>query len=126
MQTQLFEALEQFEPTMIALRRDFHRHPELSFQEVRTPERIANFYAERGIPHETAVGGRGVVATIEGKHPGPTIAVRADFDALPLQEETTLAFRSIHPGVMHACGHDGHTAMVMAGGPRASTRCCIS
>lgn len=114
MQTQLFEALEQFEPTMIALRRDFHRHPELSFQEVRTPERIAAFYTERGIPHQTAVGGRGVVATIEGKQPGPTIAVRADFDALPLQEETTLAFRSIHPGIMHACGHDGHTAMVMA------------
>lgn len=113
MQENLFAALDQYEAEMIRLRRDFHRHPELSFQEVRTPAKIIAFYEALGIPYREQVGGSGIVATLKGTRPGKTIAVRADFDALPLQEETDLSFRSIRPGVMHACGHDGHTAIVL-------------
>lgn len=113
MQQQLFTQLDQLEQQIIERRRDLHRHPELSFQEVRTPNAIASFYEELGLPYRRNVGGSGIVATLKGKHPGKTIAIRADFDALPLQEETDLAFRSIHPGVMHACGHDGHTAIAL-------------
>ncbi len=109
----LFTHLAQQEAEMIRLRRDFHRHPELSFQEVRTPAKIIEYYEALGIPYQKNVGGNGIVATLQGARPGKTIAVRADFDALPLQEETELSFRSIRPGVMHACGHDGHTAIVL-------------
>ena len=113
MQENLFTYLTEYESEMIRLRRDFHRHPELSFQEVRTPAKIAAFYDALGIPYRANVGGSGIVATLTGTRPGKTIAIRADFDALPLQEETELSFRSIRPGVMHACGHDGHTAIVL-------------
>jgi len=109
---QLFSNLDQLAAEISAIRRDLHRHPELSFQETRTPRLIQEYYDRLGIPWRT-VGGRGVVATLTGAAPGRTVAVRADFDALPIQEETSHAFRSIVPGVMHACGHDGHTALVL-------------
>src|SRR5699024_6302657 len=74
---------------------------------------IANFYKNLGIPYETNVGGNGVIATLKGGKPGKTVALRADFDALPIQDEKNVPYKSTVPGVMHACGHDGHTATLL-------------
>ncbi len=99
---------------MVALRRDLHQHPELSGEEARTAERIARRLTELGIPHRTAVAGHGIVADLPGPPGVPAVALRADMDALPILEETGLPFASVRAGVMHACGHDGHTS-IMAG-----------
>lgn len=97
---------------MVALRRDLHRHPELSGEEERTGARIVAQLEELGLkPRRMA--GTGVVADICGEREGARIALRADMDALPIQEETGLEFASIHDGVMHACGHDGHSSMLL-------------
>ncbi len=98
---------------MVEIRRHLHAHPELSFEEVETPEFIAGYHKELGHQVRTGVGGRGVVALLEGGRPGPTVALRADFDALPIQEQNDLPYRSKVDGVMHACGHDGHTATLL-------------
>ncbi|NUQ36957.1 MAG: amidohydrolase [Caldilineales bacterium] len=100
-------------PDLIAWRRDFHRHPELGFQEVRTAGIVAAHLRGLGIETSTGVGQTGVVGVIEGRGPGPTLLLRFDMDALPVTEETGLSFASLHPGRMHACGHDGHTAIGM-------------
>ncbi|ASI36944.1 MULTISPECIES: M20 family metallopeptidase [unclassified Exiguobacterium] len=99
---------------MVERRRYLHQHPELSFHEVETPNYIASRLEELGIEVRRNVGGRGVVGTIRGGKPGKTVALRADFDALPIQDEKTVDYRSTVPGVMHACGHDGHTATLLA------------
>src|SRR5690606_9150463 len=96
------------------IRRHLHMHPELSHQEVETPEFIANYLEQLNIPVRRGVGGRGVVGKIEGGKPGKTIAFRADFDALPIQDAKEVPYKSTIPGVMHACGHDGHTAALLA------------
>lgn len=96
------------------IRRHLHMHPELSHQEVETPEFIANYLEQLNIPVRRGVGGRGVVGKIEGGKPGKTIAFRADFDALPIQDAKEVPYKSTVPGVMHACGHDGHTAALLA------------
>jgi amidohydrolase len=96
---------------MIALRRDFHRHPELSHQERRTAEIIAERLHAAKLEVRTGVGGTGVVGVLHGDRPGRTVAWRADIDALPLTETLEAPFSSGTPGVMHACGHDGHTAI---------------
>jgi amidohydrolase len=101
-------------PYLQALRRDFHRHPELGFQEVRTAGIVAHDLTEMGLEVSSGVGKTGVVATLEGGKPGPTLLVRFDMDALPIQEETGAEYASQNPGVMHACGHDGHTAIGLA------------
>jgi len=93
------------------LRRDFHRHPELGFQELRTAGIVARDLTELGLEVSTGIGKTGVVATLEGSQPGPVLLVRFDMDALPIQEETNAEYASQTPGVMHACGHDGHTAI---------------
>ncbi|WP_214850281.1 amidohydrolase [Exiguobacterium sp. s138] len=108
------EMVEQLFPVMVERRRYLHQHPELSFHEVDTPQFIADRLTELGIEVRTGVGGRGVVGTIRGGKPGKTVALRADFDALPIQDEKTVDYRSTVPGVMHACGHDGHTATLLA------------
>lgn len=113
MLNQLIERLEQLYPEMVEFRRDLHMHPELSFEEERTPEKIAEYLKGLGLEVRTGVGGRGVVGVLEGARPGRTIALRADFDALPIQEETDLPYASTVPGVMHACGHDIHTATLL-------------
>ncbi|VEF48751.1 amidohydrolase [Bacillus freudenreichii] len=113
MKQALFEKLEEQYDEMVQIRRYLHQHPELSFKEFKTAAYIADFYKKLGIDVKTGVGGNGVVARIKGGKPGKTIALRADFDALPIQEETGLPFSSIAPGVMHACGHDGHTAVLL-------------
>ncbi len=97
---------------MISVRRDLHRHPEKSWEESRTAERIEAELRSLGLTPRR-VARTGVVAEIAGRHPGPAIALRADTDALPIHEETGLPFASTHAGVMHACAHDGHTAMLV-------------
>ena len=97
--------------SMVALRRDFHRHPELSFQEKRTSEIIAERLQKAGLDVRTGIAKTGVVGVLRGDKPGKTIAWRADIDALPLTEILQAPFTSSTPGVMHACGHDGHTAI---------------
>lgn len=98
---------------LVAVRRELHRYPELSGQEARTATVISRFLHELGIHHRTNVAGHGVVADIHGKSGVPCVVLRADTDALPIQEETGLEFASAHNGVMHACGHDGHTTMLL-------------
>lgn len=98
---------------LVALRRELHRYPELSWQEARTAGVIAKFLHGLDIQHRTNVAGHGVVAEIPGAPKVPCVVLRADTDALPIQEETGLEFASVHDGVMHACGHDGHTTMLL-------------
>ena len=106
----LSEAQELFEFTRF-LRRDFHRHPELGFQEVRTAGVVARTLTELGLEVTTGIGKTGVVALLEGSQPGPVVMLRFDMDALPIKEETGAEYASANPGVMHACGHDAHTAI---------------
>ena len=104
----------QVAPTVIEWRRDFHAHPELSNREERTSKRVAEHLRAMGVDDvKTGVAHHGVVGLIRGTGPGPTVALRADMDALPIQEQTGLPFASENPGVMHACGHDTHTAMLL-------------
>jgi hippurate hydrolase len=98
---------------MIALRRTLHRFPELSHQEHETAARIGQALEELGVAFRAGVAGTGVVADIPGVRSGPIIALRADMDALPIVEETGLPFASERAGIMHACGHDGHTSMLV-------------
>ncbi|MBR0683647.1 amidohydrolase [Roseomonas eburnea] len=107
------EATEAVAPHLIEMRRDIHRVPELAFQEVRTAGIVAAELARLGIPHRTGVGVTGVVGEIKGGRPGPTLAIRADMDALPIHEETGIAYASTVDGQMHACGHDIHTATLL-------------
>ncbi len=93
------------------LRRDFHRHPELGFQEHRSAAIVARELRAFGLEVTEGVGKTGVVGVLRGASDGPTVLVRADMDALPIQEETNAEYASENPGVMHACGHDGHMAM---------------
>lgn len=94
-----------------SLRRDFHRHPELGFQEHRSAAIVARELRSFGLEVTEGVGQTGVVGVLRGASEGPTVLVRADMDALPIQEETGAEYASENPGVMHACGHDGHMAM---------------
>ncbi|CAN7579514.1 M20 family metallopeptidase [Peribacillus frigoritolerans] len=110
---QLLQKLEEKKERMIEIRRYLHQHPELSFKEEKTSQYIADFYKDKSVMIRTNVGGYGVVVTIEGGLPGKTVALRADFDGLPIMEEADVPFKSSNPGVMHACGHDGHTAYLM-------------
>jgi amidohydrolase len=98
---------------LIARRRDFHRHPELAFEEVRTAGIVAQELNNLGMEVQTGVGKTGVVAILEGAHDGPTVLMRADMDALPINEENQTEFTSGTSGKMHACGHDGHTAIML-------------
>lgn len=113
MKEQLFQKLREKNGRMIEIRRYLHAHPELSFHEEKTAKYIADFYTGKDCEVHNNVGGNGVVVTIDSGKPGKTIAIRADFDALPITEETGLPFASENPGVMHACGHDGHTAYML-------------
>ena len=108
----IFEAQALFEYTQ-SLRRDFHAHPELGFQEVRTAGIVAKELTSLGLELHTGVGGTGVVALLKGAKPGQVVLARADMDALPVQEETGATYASMNPGVMHACGHDAHTAVLL-------------
>ena len=97
---------------MISWRRDFHTHPELAFKETRTSARVAELLTEWGLAVETGIAGTGVVAVLS-RGDGPMLGLRADMDALPIHETTGLEYSSQTAGCMHACGHDGHTAMLL-------------
>jgi amidohydrolase len=110
-QTLMLEKAQELSEKITAWRRDIHMHPELSFQEFRTARLVADTLRDMGIEVETGVGKTGVVARIgEGR---PAIGIRADMDALPIQEINTVPYASQTPGVMHACGHDAHTAILL-------------
>ena len=99
---------------VVAWRRHLHAHPELSFEEHQTAQFIVDRLADaESIEIGTRPSGTSVVGELQGGSPGPTVAIRADFDALPILEETGLSFASTTPGVMHACGHDGHTSILV-------------
>jgi amidohydrolase len=110
---EIWEQLENYYDEMVEIRRYLHQHPELSFKEYKTAQYIISFYEKLGIQVTGNIGGNGVVAKITGGKPGKTVALRADFDALPIQDEKEVAYKSKVPGVMHACGHDGHTATLL-------------
>ncbi len=98
---------------LVAIRRHLHQHPELSFEEKKTGQFIARKLASWGIRHTTGWAGHGVVGLIEGQHPGPVLALRADIDALPIRETSDRPYRSKTEGVMHACGHDVHATCLL-------------
>ncbi|MBI4752243.1 MAG: amidohydrolase [Acidobacteria bacterium] len=103
--------IEAIFPKLVEIRRDLHRHPELSNREVRTSKIVAQFLTQLGLEVTTGVAHHGVVGILRGKQPGPVVAVRADMDALPIQEIRDVPYKSCVPGVMHACGHDVHTTI---------------
>lgn len=100
--------------SMVADRRSFHRHPELAFEEVRTARIVAERLATVGFEVRTGVGGTGVLGRLSTGRPGPTVLIRCEMDALPIQERSSAPYRSTIDGVMHACGHDGHLAVSLA------------
>jgi len=113
----LIESILAQAPAMAAIRRDLHAHPELCFEEVRTADIVATQLTEWGIPIHRGMGSTGVVGIVHGRDGGACgrgVGLRADMDALPMQEFNTFAHASQHAGKMHACGHDGHTAMLLA------------
>lgn len=109
----LHSSAQQQAPHLVSLRRDIHAHPELAFEEVRTAGLVSAELGRLGIPHRTGIGRTGVLGVIEGGRPGPTLAIRADMDALPIHEETGLPYASTVQGKMHACGHDIHTVTLL-------------
>ncbi len=113
----IIDSIAEQAPAMAALRRDIHAHPELCFEEVRTADLVAQKLTEWGVPIHRGLGTTGVVGILHGRDGGAcgrAIGLRADMDALPMQEFNTFAHTSRHAGKMHACGHDGHTAMLLA------------
>lgn len=114
MKNRIQSLARQYAPDLIACRHHLHSHPELSFQEYETSKFIQAKLDEYGIPYTAGVAGTGVVALIEGKNPSKKIiALRGDIDALPIEEANDVPYKSKNPGVMHACGHDVHTTVVL-------------
>ena len=110
----IINRIADFHPDMTEWRRDLHQHPELSLQETRTSQVVQDKLRSFGVDEiVTGMAKTGVVGVIRGRAPGGAIGLRADMDALPLQEETGAPYASQNPGVMHACGHDGHTTMLL-------------
>ena len=105
--------IERLTPALVALRKELHQRPELAFEEHETARAVVEFLRKLRIPCKTGIGKTGVVALVEGTSPGRTIGIRADMDALPIHEQTGLAFASRTPGKMHACGHDVHTVIAL-------------
>ena len=106
-------SVDRWTDELIVLRRAIHAHPELAFEEHETAKRVEAFLARLAIPCRTGIGGTGIVAMLDGGLPGPTVAIRADMDALPMSEPAGLAFASTVPGKMHSCGHDAHTTIAL-------------
>lgn len=104
--------VDKFKNELIELRRDFHQHPELGLAEHRTADKIESYLKPLGL-EISRIGETGVVGLLKGDQPGSTLMLRADIDALPVQEKTCVPYKSVHEGLMHACGHDGHMAMLL-------------
>jgi amidohydrolase len=111
---QIHDAIRADAPAMIALRRDLHAHPELGFEEVRTADRVCDALRAAGVEFVRGVGGTGIVGVIKKGRSTRAVGLRADMDALPIAEVNTFGHASRRSGLMHACGHDGHTAMLLA------------
>lgn len=111
--SQIRSEIRALNPQLVKWRRHLHQYPELGFQEKLTSEFVAQKLQNWDIEHQTGIAQTGIVATIKSSYPGPVLAIRADMDALPIQEENNILYRSRHNGVMHACGHDGHTAIAL-------------
>ncbi len=109
----ILKDIEVLKDELIALRRDFHKHPEVGFEEFRSSEIIANYLKDLGLEVKTGIAKTGVVGLLKGKEPGKTILLRADMDALPVLEENDVEYKSVYEGKSHACGHDGHMAMLL-------------
>jgi amidohydrolase len=109
----IYQQIEKITPQIISWRRHLHQHPELSGQEKETAAMVAEILGNNGIRHQNGVGGHGVVAWLDNGRPEPALAFRADMDALPLTDAKDCPYASTHQGVMHACGHDGHTAVLL-------------
>ena len=110
---QLRPEIRELQPLLVEWRRHLHKRPELGFKEHLTGEFICQKLQEWGIEHQTGVAHTGIVATIDSGEPGLVLGIRADLDALPIQELNDVPYKSIHDGIMHACGHDGHTAIAL-------------
>lgn len=113
MKEEIYKIIESKKNRIIGIRRYLHEHPEISFDEVNTSNYILEFYKGKDCEVKKNIGGNGIVVTINSGHPGKTIALRADFDALPINEETNVEYKSKNKGIMHACGHDAHTAYML-------------
>ena len=111
--TAVFAEIDKSFGQMKDWRRYMHQHPELSFKEVHTAKYIEEKLIEFGLEVKTQIGGNGLIGILKGDKPGKTIALRADFDALPIEDEKDAPYKSTNPGVMHACGHDGHTSALL-------------
>ena len=105
------EIIQSYHDELVSIRNDFHMHPELGFEEVRTSGRVMELLKEWGVEYITGFAKTAVIAVLHGTQPGPVIGVRADMDALPLQDTKTVPYHSQVPGVCHACGHDAHTTV---------------
>ncbi len=125
MQTSVDDIVD-LEPELIAFRRDLHRHPELGFNEHRTAEKVATALHEAGIEVHRGVGGTGLVGVLKRGNGTDSILLRADMDALPISEKSTHDYASVNPGVMHACGHDGHTTMLLGAALQLARSDCFS
>jgi amidohydrolase len=106
-------AIQSLQEQLVTWRRSLHQRPELGFKEWLTADFICDRLTEWGIDHQRGIAKTGVVAVLEGTSPGPVLGLRADMDALPIQEENAVSYCSQHDGVMHACGHDGHVAIAL-------------
>ncbi|HEY9697143.1 MAG TPA: M20 family metallopeptidase [Trichocoleus sp.] len=105
--------IQSLQAQLVEWRRALHQRPELGFREHLTAQFVVEKLQQWNIPHQTEIAQTGIVATVSGRQAGPVLAIRADMDALPIQEQNTVPYRSQHDGVMHACGHDGHTAIAL-------------
>ncbi|MFZ4465001.1 MAG: M20/M25/M40 family metallo-hydrolase, partial [Bacteroidales bacterium] len=116
-QLQIKELAARYFNETVSVRRHLHQHPELSFQEKDTAAFISARLTSYGIKHSTDVGGHGIIAIIEGRNPEEKcLALRAELDALPIQESSSQSYCSVNEGIMHACGHDAHAAMLLTAG----------
>ena len=122
MKINIRKEIEGLKEDIISTRRDFHMYPELAFNEHRTAKIVSKKLEALGLEVETGVGKTGVVGTLKGKSSSKTIALRADMDALPMQETTDVKYKSKNDGVMHACGHDGHTAILLGAAEALSNK----
>lgn len=109
----IFEEAKKMKDWLIQIRRDFHQHPELSTEEERTREKIITYLKEIDIPFNTFGSHHGVIGLIKGTKPGKTVALRADMDALPMEDLKDTSYRSVNRGIAHACGHDAHMAILL-------------
>ena len=109
----VLDTIREYHEALTAIRRDIHAHPELGVQEQRTSDLVARSLAELGIEVHRGIGGTGVVGVLRRGNGQAAVGLRADMDALPIHEATGAAYASRSAGVMHACGHDGHTTMLL-------------